>query len=314
MTVKSFALTSEEAFEELRKPPLIGVPTLLLFIFSMSGIGAVWYYCLAGELPLWAGAILNGLLTYLLLCVIHDASHSSMSRIKWVNETLGGIGLFFFFPYAPMVILRWVHNKHHSHTNGELDPDLFEHRSPWWQIPFRWSFFDLAYVAYFLKHGRRVMKKHAVSLIAYYSMVVVLAAGAIYAGYGWELFLLWFIPSRITLFLIAIVFVVLPHYPAMVAQDEDEYMATTMRFGWEWLLTPLLVYQNYHLIHHLYPEIPFYKMHNAYYLKFDEINQRNISRQTAFGLKPANLASHHEMRRKFDEQKTLDVAAAVPAE
>ena len=42
MTVKSFALTSEEAFEELRKPPLIGVPTLLLFIFSMSGIGAVW--------------------------------------------------------------------------------------------------------------------------------------------------------------------------------------------------------------------------------------------------------------------------------
>ncbi|MFD2429499.1 hypothetical protein ACFSUK_18010 [Sphingobium scionense] len=70
---------------------------------------------------------------------------------------------------------------------------------------------------------------------------------------------------------------------------------------------PLLVYQNYHLIHHLYPEIPFYRMHKAYYLRYDEINAQDIPRQTAFGLAPENIESHRAFRRMKD-------AIAVPAE
>lgn len=45
--------------------------------------------------------------------------------------------------------------------------------------------------------------------------------------------------------------------------DDVAFMATTMRMGWEWLPTPLLVYRNDHLIHHLSPTVPFYKMHDV---------------------------------------------------
>lgn len=287
-----FPTSSEEYFEKLREPPLLAVPTAVLFVLCISAIVGVWYLALSSEIPMWAGALANGLITYWLFSVIHDAAHRSLSRINWLNETMGGIGLFFLFPYAPMPLVRWVHNKHHSHANGPSDPDLFEHNAPWWQIPVRWAFFDIAYIVYFFRHGAVVRKRHARFLVAYYTMLVVAIIAAFFAGFAYELFMLWFIPSRITLFLIAIVFVILPHYPAVVAHDDDPYMATTMRFGWEWLLTPLLVYQNYHLIHHLYPEIPFYRMHKAYFLKFDEINGHNVSRQTAFGLKPENMASH----------------------
>jgi fatty acid desaturase len=69
-------------------------------------------------------------------------------------------------------------------------------------------------------------------------------------------------------------------------------MASTMRMGWEWLLTPLLVYHNYHLIHHLYPTVPFYKMHKVWYLKYDELNANNISIQSAFGMAAANIEQH----------------------
>jgi fatty acid desaturase len=300
MDASVFPLNKDEYFEHLRQPPLLALPTFLLFVASMASIGAIWSLALTGEISLWVGAIANGLITYLLFSVIHDASHMSLSRIKWVNETIGAIGLFFLFPYAPMVLLRWVHNKHHSFANGPMDPDRFEHESPWWQVPIRWSFFDGAYIYYFIKHGQNVRKRHRTELIVYYSFLVALFAAAIFMGFGLELFMLWFVPSRITLFLIAIVFVILPHYPAIVAQDEDPYMATTMRFGWEWLLTPLLVYQNYHLIHHLYPEIPFYRMHKAYFVKFDEINRQNIPRQTAFGLEPENIESHRAYRRSKD--------------
>jgi hypothetical protein len=50
---------------------------------------------------------------------------------------------------------------------------------------------------------------------------------------------------------------------------------------------------------HLYPEIPFYKMHKVWHLKYDEINARNISKQTTLGIEPANIESH----RDFDHPK-----------
>ena len=94
------------------------------------------------------------------------------------------------------------------------------------------------------------------------------------------------------------VFVILPHHPVIVSQEEDAYLATTMRVGWEWLLTPLLVYQNYHLIHHLYPTLPFYKMHRVWYLKYDELNEHSVSFQKPFSLKPENIERH----RSFHSQ------------
>ena len=104
--------------------------------------------------------------------------------------------------------------------------------------------------------------------------------------------MLWLLPTRIALFLVALVFVFLPHYPGVVSQQDDPFMATTMRKGWEWLLTPLLVYQNYHLIHHLYPTVPFYKTHDVWYLKYDQLSDGNISYQSAFKMAPENMASH----------------------
>ena len=45
---------------------------------------------------------------------------------------------------------------------------------------------------------------------------------------------------------------------------------------------------------------PLYRMHKAYFVKFDEINGQNISRQTAFGIEPENMASHVAYRQSRD--------------
>ena len=51
----------------------------------------------------------------------------------------------------------------------------------------------------------------------------------------------------------------LPHHGLEDTQSENRYRATRNRVGMEWLLTPLLLSQNYHLVHHLHPSIPFYR-------------------------------------------------------
>jgi fatty acid desaturase len=232
---------SEALLRDYMRAPLLAVPTALLAVTMLGGMALVWYLCLSGRMSFWAGALVNGLLSYGLFSPIHDGAHRAISRIGWLNETIADVSLLFLFPYAPMVALRWLHNQHHIHANGVEDPDRFEHDAPRWQAPLRWAFFDLWYIWYFFTRGQHLVKKHKKELIVFYSCLALVVGFLIYQGLGYELFMLWFIPVRIALFMIAVVFVILPHHPAVVSQQEDPYLATTMRMGWEWRLTPLLV-------------------------------------------------------------------------
>lgn len=298
MTTQQAKHPSRELFKSYKNSPSLAGPTTVLLVLVVGSLIASWYHALAGSMPLWLACIANGVLTYLLFSVVHDASHRAISSNKWINEGMGTVGLLFMFPYAPMPVLRWLHMQHHRFTNAANDPDNFTHNGSRWLAPLRWSFFDAYYIYYFFKYGGKFVTKHAVIFAIYLGVVIPAVAAIIYFGYGFELLVLWFIPTRIALFLIDIVFVVLPHHPAMVTQQENPYLATTMRMGWEWLLTPLMAYQNYHLIHHLYPTIPFYKMHRAWYLKYDELNRQNLSVQSAFGMEPENMQAHREFRQQ----------------
>ena len=114
--------------------------------------------------------------------IAHDGTHRAISNISWVNELVGGIGLFFLSPYAPMPVTRWIHMQHHRFTNADNDPDRFTHDAPAWQIPIRWSNFDLYYLVYFVKHGGKVRDKHLKLVLGYVAAVAAVVAAATYAG------------------------------------------------------------------------------------------------------------------------------------
>ena len=93
-------------------------------------------------------------------------------------------------------------------------------------------------------------------------------AGAIYLALllwqPWYMLMLWLIPTYLAFFLMCLVFMVLPHYPHTGRQDSDPHNTALMRMGQEGWLTPLLMHQNYHLVHHLYPTVPFYRYRQAW--------------------------------------------------
>ena len=62
---------------------------------------------------------------------------------------------------------------------------------------------------------------------------------------------------RIFLILLAFSFDWLPHQPYAALQSEDRFRATHVISLP--VLTPLWLWQNYHLIHHLYPAVPCYR-------------------------------------------------------
>jgi len=281
------ALPDKEAyFNSLLKAPPIAWPTLFVFAVALAILALGCTMALTGRWPLWLGMLTNGFAMYTLFSVAHDGSHRAISQNRKLNEAIGRIAINMLLPVAPFEAVRWLHMQHHRFTNAANDPDQFMHHGRWWTLPLRWANVDVFYLYYFLKNGGDQLHKHLRPVIIYSVVFLGVIVALTALGYGMEVLFLWFLASRIGLFLIALAFVILPHYPGNISYEEDVYRASTIRRGWEWLLTPLLVYQNYHLIHHLYPTAPFYTYLKIWHLKYDELVAKNPAVQTAFGIKP----------------------------
>ena len=85
----------------------------------------------------------------------------------------------------------------------------------------------------------------------------------------YALFVGWFVPARLALTALAATFSWLPHQPHSAT---DPYHATTVRSS-PWL-TWVLLGQNFHLVHHLDPSIPFYKLERKWRENHDEFRSR----------------------------------------
>ncbi len=263
---------NNQEFKKLCRGPALALPTLILFLICGTGTAGTALATIYGVLDIsyWTASLIMGVFGYFLFSVIHDASHRAFSRTPWINELMGNLGLLFAGTPVGITTIRRVHIQHHVYANGAKDPDHWVHHGSLLTLPFRWATFELFYVYFYFTtlqpRPAKEVRGVALGLIAAVSLVVTLIS----LGYGEEVLWLWFIPGRIAAFLIATAFVFLPHFPHEVAQNENPYRATTIRSGWEWLLTPLLAFQNYHLIHHLYPTAPFYQMGKIWRIKSKE--------------------------------------------
>lgn len=73
-----------------------------------------------------------------------------------------------------------------------------------------------------------------------------------------------------------------------------------MRVGGENVLTPLFVYQNYHLVHHLHPSIPFYRYIVAWKRNEEAYLDRNAAISTWFG-RSLTTSEYRTWRRLTDK-------------
>jgi beta-carotene hydroxylase len=242
------------------KHEAIAWPTLAVTAACLlAWLGAI-AACVTGALPLWMGAAVATLAAFMAFTPMHDASHQSVipprSPLRWLNGAVGraaGLPLF-----APFPAFRYLHLMHHKHTNEpDDDPDFWSGRGPRWALPLRWLTQDLHY---YVVYARRMKEREHAEVLEVWGTLaafVALAVGLALAGFGAEVLALWLLPSRLATAALAWGFDYLPHRPHTVPARQDRFAATAIHTNW-WL-TPLFLYQNYHLIHHLYPGVPFYR-------------------------------------------------------
>ncbi|AXQ28483.1 fatty acid desaturase [Solimonas sp. K1W22B-7] len=272
-------------FRELTAAPPVAWPTVILNILLIATFLSVYGFCGTGQWPLWLGLVVNTTVGYVAFSVAHDAIHRSISRNTRLNDVMGQLGMNIVLPYVDLRMFRWAHILHHRFANGPRDPDRV-FKGPWWSLPFRWAFIDLCYFVYALRNGDKVSKPFLQACLRRLVVFVVALAALVWAGYGLEVLMLWFIPSRLIQMALGFSFFWLPHVPHDVSQEENFTRATTIRRGHEWLLGPVLQYQNFHLIHHLYPMTPFYNNGKVYRLIERELQHKELAVQHGFAIHP----------------------------
>jgi len=283
------ATDNEQLFKQLTTRPQIAWPTVSLLIFVIAGLILSTYAVIQDSMPLWLAMTVNSVLIYQVFTVLHDASHNALSLNKKVNDTLGRIAIFILCPFIDFRVFRYIHMQHHRFANDpEKDPDYWVATGAPWTFPFRWLALDISYPFYYCRPSvwknrpKSELRNQLITLtVGILTFVVIIQAGVLS-----EALLLWIIPTRAAVFLLALAFDFLPHFPHDAMAKEDEYKASNNRIGFEWLLSPLLLGQNYHLTHHLYPTVPFYRYRRVWLAKEKTHLSQNPLTVKTFSLKP----------------------------
>ncbi|WP_443029228.1 beta-carotene hydroxylase [Spirulina sp. CS-785/01] len=225
----------------------IGLASVSIFALSCCGywLWGWWSWCC-----FW----LNVLAVHLSGSVIHDACHKAAHSNRIINAMLGHISalmLGFAFP-----VFTRVHLQHHAHVNDpKNDPDHFVSTGgPLLLIAPRFFYHEV----FFFK--RRLWKKYEL-LEWFLSRLFLVTVVLVSLHFGFFAFVVnyWFSPALVVGITLGLFFDYLPHRPF---EERDRWK--NARVYASPLLNLLIMGQNYHLVHHLWPSIPWYWYQPAY--------------------------------------------------
>lgn len=249
-------------FRVLSRRPKVAWPTILLVFVAYGIFGASTFAHVQGDLPLFWAILFNSVAAYISFTPTHEASHHTVSSNHQLNDWVGRVATALQSPVPFFRSFRYIHMQHHRFTNDKSkDPDIYVATGPRWLLPFKWLSLDLNYLYFYLRPSV-FMQRPKGERAEFYGAIVFGAAvfaSVIFAGWLEYYVVLFLIPSRFTSLFLAIAFDYLPHYPHHAQAADQPFQCTSNRVGMEWLMTPLLIFQNYHLVHHLYPRVPFYR-------------------------------------------------------
>ena len=246
--------------------PNIAWGTLALLLMIVCAYILVISTTLAGLVSYPLASLICTYLCFASFTIQHDAGHGNIfimgSALKPLENAIGWIASIPLL-VSPYRLFKTIHDRHHAFTNDpERDPDHFSFGTKWYQILLNTYYMPLKYLVIaittlgHIKIFRDTYTSTAVYLLLVLGSLAVLA----FHGYTSEVLTFAIIPTVITTFLLVIFFDYVPHHPH---KSQGRYHNT--RIYPSKLLNILLLGQNYHLIHHMYPRLPWYTYQTVFH-------------------------------------------------
>ena len=218
-----------------------------------------WGLVVNNVIPLWAGFLISTISTACSYLPSHAGQHGHLSgkhkHLNWLNTVVGQISLI---PLAQSHhILKATHMKHHAHTNDpERDPDYrHTHVDNWFQsaiqIQNQTGEGGLIEVVEKLseedpKFAKTLETGGLVGFVFFFAQMVAAVI------YPLETLLLWWLPRKIAVSYLGIIFSHEPHKNLPVGRYKDS------RFWSNSMPRYLNHSMQIHVMHHMYPNICHY--------------------------------------------------------
>lgn len=269
------------------------VIALPLIAWQEVGLIALCYAVLIGGVALatagWAPYALvipvHALAIYAIFTPLHDATHGALSRNRALNDALGTLAALPLFPGFTTGLYRFLHMEHHKHTGeAEADPDEVTVAT---RMPAKflvWMFLDLYWIAWYLRRVGHRPRQEWIGAIASVGFFFGWHIGWLISPYAIEFLLLWLIPQRLGITLLVYLFASIQH-PEGVHQRERPIQATRMMRGGP-LVRWATLSQAQHLMHHLFPTVPYYRYNDAWALAEPRLREHEIVWGRVFGERP----------------------------
>jgi beta-carotene hydroxylase len=240
--------------------------TVFLFVGVYLVIGASTALALSLSPKAWPLFVLiNSFCVYAAFTVLHEASHRNISRRFPRLEYLMGVmsGLLFHGAYEQFIS---IHLKHHAKVNLKgQDPDLHATGPITLGKLLQWGATLPVYMQHYFKFGLFRREKFW-GIVLPYAFIVCLYSLAWYFDSVSPLLIFWLLPSFLGVMLTVYVFDHLPHHP-----HSDPGKFTNARFYPHPVLDWVFFMHSHHLIHHLWPSIPWYRYREAYLQRKGEL-------------------------------------------
>lgn len=263
-------IVSAAAFRRLSRVEKYPLPEVAVVLGAYTIFALSSYAYLAGFTPYWLTCLLSGLALYAIFTPLHDATHRSASSSPFVNELIGNLSAFLLVPGFTTSLYRFLHLEHHRWTGeAEKDPDeIFV--SGWWPFrPLIWCFADIQWVIWYFKRRQSRPAAEQRTYWAGLGFSALWHALWLTSPFAWEFFILWMLPQRLGLGLVVYLFAYIQH-PEGIEQKDNPFQATRLIFGGE-VSRYLMLGQNQHLMHHLFPSVPYYRYKGAWLQRGREV-------------------------------------------
>lgn len=272
---KAEAVTAARAFEARARPVVQSLSgkfawrTIALFLGVLLSVGSVAALAINGYISYWVAIPVNAVLIYFIFTPLHEATHANIvggnPKLKWLEEAIGHISGYVLL--APFPGFRVLHLHHHNHTNDAVeDPDYWVRSDNYFMVILRCMVIQPVYVIHLYKIARdpRIMRIFVYEMLLLASYIPIMV-GSFWIGWGPELMLLWILPGYIGVVMCPLMFDWPVHHPHTERGRYTDSAILLFPKPVRWLVDLFFCGHAYHLMHHLYPRIPFYHYGTAYY-------------------------------------------------
>ena len=259
-------ITQDPHYDDVMRMHKYDVVQILLTLAALGTFALSCYGYLVGAIPGWLAVLFNIAAVFLAFTPMHDSSHRAVSSDSFVNDFLGTAAGQILLPGMNMPAFRAIHMDHHRYV-GQYgrDPDHGLVDVPKWAGISYLMFADIHWLVWFFKHGRDHWSPRVKNYV-YIMMATVVGMHAIFllSPYWAEFLLLYVVPQRLGLGLVAYTFAYIQH-PHGLTWEKEPFQSTVHIYESSPLRGLMFGQENHH-IHHLLPHLPWYRYRKVWEL------------------------------------------------